>query len=49
MQVTDAMPQQMKNILQLIADNVFWAFVILMIIMGSVVDSPFINVGLTAR
>jgi len=38
-----------KTILQLIADNVFWVFVILMIILGTVLDTPFINVGLTAR
>ncbi len=43
------MPHQVKFILQLIADNVFWVFVILMIVLGSVLDSPFVNVGLTAR
>lgn len=43
------MPHQVKFILQLIADNVFWAFVVLMIIMGSALETPFINVGLTAR
>jgi TRAP-type C4-dicarboxylate transport system permease small subunit len=43
------MPHQVKAILQIIIDNIFWAFVILMIILGTVVDAPFINVGLTAR
>ena len=43
------MPHQVKFILQLIADNVFWVFVILMIILGSTLESPFVNVGLTAR
>ncbi len=43
------MPHQVKFILQLIADNVFWVFVILMIILGSTLGSPFVNVGLTAR
>jgi len=43
------MPHQVKAIVQIIVDNIFWAFVILMIILGTVVDAPFINVGLTAR
>ena len=38
-----------KRILQLCADNVFWVFLALMIILGSVMETPLINVGLTAR
>jgi len=43
------MSRQTKFILQAIADNVFWVFVIAMIVLGTVLDSPFVNVGLTAR
>ena len=38
-----------KRILQLCADNVFWVFLALMIILGSALETPLINVGLTAR
>ena len=38
-----------KHILQLCADNVFWVFLALMIILGSILETPLINVGLTAR
>ena len=37
-----------KRILQLCADNVFWVFLALMIILGSAMETPMINVGLTA-
>jgi hypothetical protein len=43
------MPHELKNILKHISDNIFWAFLILMIIAGSIIDAPFVNVGLTAR
>ncbi len=43
------MSRTVKAILQHIADNVFWVFVALMIILGTALDTPFINVGLTAR
>tara|TARA_B100000949_G_scaffold113905_1_gene100864 strand:+ start:309 stop:440 length:132 start_codon:yes stop_codon:yes gene_type:complete len=43
------MPQEAKVVLKHVADNIFWAFIVLMIIMGTVLDTPFINVGLTAR
>lgn len=43
------MPHTVKVILQHIVDNVFWLFVALMIILGSALHTPFINVGLTAR
>ena len=45
----DSMPHELKFILKHILDNVFWAFLILMIIAGSAIDAPFVNVGLTAR
>ncbi len=38
-----------KRILQLVADNLFWLFLALMIILGSTLETPMINVGLTAR
>jgi len=37
------MPHRAKVILQHIADNVFWVFVALMIILGSTIDAPFFN------
>ena len=40
---------KVKRILQLCADNVFWVFLALMIILGSAMETPMINVGLTAR
>ncbi len=43
------MNPQMKRILRLCADNVFWVFLALMIILGSALETPLINVGLTAR
>ena len=43
------MPQEAKVVLKHVADNIFWAFLVVMIILGSAVDAPFINVGLTAR
>ena len=44
-----SMPHELKMVLKHISDNVFWAFLILMIIAGTVIDAPFVNVGLTAR
>ena len=38
-----------RRVLQLCVDNVFWVFLALMIILGSVMETPMINVGLTAR
>ena len=38
-----------RRILQFCADNVFWVFLALMIIFGSALETPLINVGLTAR
>ncbi len=35
--------------LQLIADNIFWVFLALMIILGTALSNPWVNVGLTAR
>ncbi len=43
------MPHEFKIVLKHIVDNIFWAFLVLMIIAGSMVDAPFVNVGLTAR
>ncbi len=43
------MDTKTKRILQLCFDNVFWVFLALMIILGSVLETPMINVGLTAR
>jgi hypothetical protein len=43
------MPREVKLILKHFGDNVFWVFLILMIVLGSALDTPFINVGLTAR
>jgi len=43
------MSPQVKFALRLVADNIFWAFLAIMIILGSALDAPFINVGLTAR
>ena len=48
-EAVDSMPHELKFILKHILDNVFWAFLILMIIAGTVIDAPFVNVGLTAR
>ena len=45
----DSMPHELKFFLKHFLDNVFWAFLILMIIAGTVIDAPFVNVGLTAR
>ena len=44
-----AMSVEVKFVLKLIADNVFWLFLLLMIVLGTALDTPFINVGLTAR
>ena len=38
-----------KRVFQLCADNVFWVFLALMIILGSALETPLVNVGLTAR
>ena len=38
-----------KRVIPLCADNVFWVFLALMIILGSAMETPMINVGLTAR
>ena len=43
------MSPKFRNSIQFLADNVFWAFLALMIILGSVIDTPWVNVGLTAR
>lgn len=43
------MPHELKIVLKHIFDNIFWAFIVLMIIAGSMVEAPFVNVGLTAR
>ncbi len=43
------MSHKVKAILQHVVDNVFWLFVAMMIILGSTLDTPFVNVGLTAR
>lgn len=43
------MSPQVKKALQLVADNVFWAFLAIMIILGSALQTPLVNVGLTAR
>jgi TRAP-type C4-dicarboxylate transport system permease small subunit len=43
------MSPQARKVLQLMADNVFWVFLVLMIVFGSIMDSPWVNVGLTAR
>ena len=43
------MDTKTKRILQLCADNVFWVFLALMIVLGTVLETPMINVGLTAR
>ena len=45
----NSMPYELKVVLKHIVDNIFWAFLVLMIIAGSMVDAPFVNVGLTAR
>jgi hypothetical protein len=44
-----SMSHETKNILKYIVDNVFWMFLFSMIVLGSALDTPFINVGLTAR
>ena len=38
-----------RRILRIVADNVFWVFLGVMIVLGSVLETPMINVGLTAR
>ena len=38
-----------RRILRIVADNVFWVFHGVMIVLGSVLETPMINVGLTAR
>jgi|MDSW01.1.fsa_nt_gb TRAP-type C4-dicarboxylate transport system permease small subunit len=38
-----------RKVLQIAADNVFWVFLALMIILGSAISTPWVNVGLTAR
>ena len=38
-----------RRIFQLCTDNVFWVFLALMIVLGSALETPLINVGLTAR
>jgi hypothetical protein len=43
------MSVEVKFVLKFIADNVFWLFLLLMIVLGTALDTPFINVGLTAR
>ena len=43
------MSPQVRKLLQLVADNVFWVFLALMIVLGSAINSPWVNVGLTAR
>ena len=43
------MKPKSRRILQLCADSVFWVFLALMIILGSALETPLINVGLTAR
>lgn len=43
------MSPQVRKVLQLVADNVFWVFLALMIVLGSAINSPWVNVGLTAR
>ena len=43
------MSHEVKIILKHVADNIFWLFLLLMIVLGSALDTPFINVGLTAR
>jgi TRAP-type C4-dicarboxylate transport system permease small subunit len=43
------MSPEIKKALQLVADNVFWVFLALMIILGSALQTPLVNVGLTAR
>lgn len=40
---------QSKKIGQLIVDNAFWVFLAIMIILGSTIEAPWVNVGLTAR
>ena len=40
------MSPQARKVLQLMADNVFWVFLVLMIVFGSIMDSPWVN---TAR
>ena len=44
-----AMSHGNKVILMQIVDNLFWLFLALMIVLGTALDTPFINVGLTAR
>ena len=43
------MTPKTRRILQIVADNVFWVFLALMIVLGSTLDTPMVNVGLTAR
>ncbi len=44
-----AMSYKLKLFLQHFADNVFRLFIFGMIVAGTALDTPFINVGLTAR
>ena len=44
-----AMSYRLRFFLKHFADNVFWIFLLLMIVLGTALDTPFINVGLTAR
>ena len=37
------MSPQARKVLQLMADNVFWVFLVLMIVFGSIMDSPWVN------
>jgi hypothetical protein len=43
------MSPEIKLAFRLVADNIFWVFLIVMIILGSVVDAPFITVEITDR
>ena len=43
------MPPKSRRVLRTVADNVFWVFLGTMIILGSVLETPLVNVGLTAR
>ena len=43
------MSHEVKIFLKHVADNIFWLFLFLMIVLGTALDTPIINVGLTAR
>ncbi len=43
------MSPKSRRVLRTVADNVFWVFLGTMIILGSVLETPLVNVGLTAR